>query len=211
MEPLVAEGEFSLAGLPLPRYAPLYEERVKFDVNDGVLDFKTKYRYSAGAAGNTTLTGLSAELKSPRLTKRGDKQPFFQAPYLLGIGHPLDQCLHLAEPLLQLGLARGPRCLACVREREEPGPGGAVAEPPAGAAAPAGHKDRAGGWRSTDTVKITDLRRAARAVRVNDSTFLWKFSTAHGSGGTLATRFSVDGKGAASAKGPLVSPRCSPT
>src|SRR5205085_5488712 len=62
MEPLAAEGEFSLAGLPLKRYAPLYEGRVKFDVNDGVLDLKTKYRYSAGSGGDTKLTGLSAEL-----------------------------------------------------------------------------------------------------------------------------------------------------
>jgi Domain of Unknown Function (DUF748) len=209
MEPLVVEGEFSLAGLPLKRYAPLYEERVKFDVNDGVLDFKTKYRYSAGAAGNTTLTGLSAELKSPRLTKRGDKQPFFVAPSLKLAGTNID----LAGREIVVGeVASAGGALAVVRDKDgNPDLARLMAEPPAGAAAAAAPPQApwkiALGKLALDgyTVKITDFatRRPARYALTKLDVSLEKMSTAHGSRGTLATRFGVDGKGSASAKGPL--------
>jgi outer membrane protein OmpA-like peptidoglycan-associated protein len=55
------------------------------------------------------------------------------------------------------------------------------------------------------TVKITDFatRRPARYALTKLDVSLEKMSTARGSRGTLATRFGVDGKGGASAKGPL--------
>jgi hypothetical protein len=208
MEPLAVEGEFSLAGLPLKRYAPLYEERVKFDVNDGVLDFKTKYRYSAGTAGNTILTSLSAELKSPRLTKRGDKQPFFVAPSLKLAGTNVD----LAGREIAVGeIASTGGALAVVRDKDgTPDLARLMAEPPAGAAAPGPPQAPwkiALGKLALDgyTVKITDFetRRPARYALTKLDLSLEKFSTARGSRGTLAARFGVDGKGSASAKGPL--------
>ncbi|HKA37045.1 MAG TPA: DUF748 domain-containing protein, partial [Thermoanaerobaculia bacterium] len=58
IEPLVLDGEFTMDGAPLKRYAPIYENAVRFDAVDGVLDFKTKYRFEEGEKGNTTLTGL---------------------------------------------------------------------------------------------------------------------------------------------------------
>src|SRR5206468_112863 len=61
------------------RYQPFYGELVAFDVDDGVLDLKSRYRFTTGTDANTTLSGLSAELASPRFTRRGEREPFFKA------------------------------------------------------------------------------------------------------------------------------------
>jgi hypothetical protein len=78
IEPAVVEGEFSLPEAPETLRAGLRERRAVRRPG-GVLDLNTKYRFEAGEKGNTTLTALRAEIRSPRLVERGEKEPFFQA------------------------------------------------------------------------------------------------------------------------------------
>ncbi len=207
IEPFILEGEVVAGGLSLKRYQPFLDTLVKFDVEDGVLDFKTKYRFATGANGGLALTALSAELRSPLLRKRGEKAEFFKAPFLA-----------LAETSLDLGkraasvgdLASAGGFLAVVREKNgdvdlaklmaEPAPG-APRQPPSAPWSVALGKLVFDGY----TVKIADSEpvRPARYTLTNVNLLLEKLYTARGSKGTLAARFGVNGKGVAAAKGPV--------
>jgi uncharacterized protein DUF748 len=205
MDPLVLEGEFSLGGLPLKRYRPFYEELVRFDVEDGVLDLASKYRFAQGPDGNTTLAGLSAKLTSLRVTKRGEKEPFFQAPSIVLAGTGLDMARREAT-LGEVTSAGG--SLAFVREKDgTPNLAGLMVESPA-EASPAPPRAP---WKLTlgrlaldgYTVKIQDKAtlRPARYSLTKLKLAAEDFSTAAGSKGKLALGFGVDGKGTALAKG----------
>jgi uncharacterized protein involved in outer membrane biogenesis len=207
LEPFALEGEFSAGGLPLRRYEPFFRDAVKFDIDDGVLDLTTKYRFATGANATTTLTGLSAELKSPRLTRRGEKSAFFRAP-----------SVRMAEISLDLGkreavvgdLASAGGFLAALREKNgdldltkllaEPSPGAARQQPSAPWSLALGRLALDG-----YTVKIEDRAtdQPARYSLTKVDLDLEKLSTARGSKGTLAARFGVNGRGVASAKGPV--------
>ncbi len=209
ISPFFLEGEFSLGGLQLKRYQPFYAGLVTFDVDDGVLDLKTKYRFATGEKAATSLTGLSAALKSPRLRKRGEKEPFFKAPSVTLAETALDLTKRNAA-VGEITSAGG--VLAVVRGKD-----GSVdlfklmAEPPAGAHP--GPPPPAEPWSATlgklafdgYTVKITDLEmvRPARYSLTKLNVALENASTERGAKATLAARFGVDGKGVASAKGPI--------
>ena len=207
LEPFVLEGEVSVAGLPLKRYQPFYETLAKFDVEDGVLGLKTKYRFATGANSATTLSGLSAELKSPLLRKRGEKVAFFKAP-----------SVRVAETSLDLGkrdatvgeLASAGGFLAVVRAKNGDvdilklmagPPPDAPRQPPSAPWSFLLGKLALDGY----TVKIADSEpvRPARYTLTKVNLLLERLSTARGAKAELAARFGVDGKGVASAKGPI--------
>ena len=207
LEPFALEGEFSAGGLPLKRYEPFYRDAVRFDIEDGVLDLKTKYRFASGSNGNTTLSGLSAELKSAVLKKRGEKGAFFRAPSITLAGTSLD----LGKREASVGeLASAGGVLAVTRGKDgntdiakllaEPAPGAARQPPPQPWSASLG-KLALDGY----TVKIEDhaTERPARYALTKVDLHLENLSTARGSKGTLSVRFGVDGKGVAAAKGPI--------
>jgi hypothetical protein len=52
LEPLSTEGQLSLTGLSLSRYAPLYQDLVRFEIKDGTLDFASAYRLGLGPTNN---------------------------------------------------------------------------------------------------------------------------------------------------------------
>ncbi len=207
IDPLAAQGEFAAGGLPLKRYEPFFSELVKFDVEDGVLDLKTRYRYAAGAVANTALEGLSAELKSPRFTRRGEKAPFFRAPSVTMTETALDLGKHGAV-VGELASAGG--ALAVVRDKDgNLDLAGLLAEPPASTP----RQPPSAAWTlflgklALDgyTVRVEDhaTERPARYTLTKVNLLLEKLSTARGSKGALAARFGVNGKGVASAKGPV--------
>ncbi len=207
MTPVGLEGEFAAAGLALERYQPFYTELVKFNVDRGTLDLKTRYRFTTGKDGNTTLSGLSAEVASPRLTWHGERQPFFQAKSLtLG-----ETALDLAKQEAAVGeLASAGGVLAVRRDKD----GNAditnlMADRPPGAPTRAA----AAPWKivfarfALDgyTVKVDDREpeRPARYAITKLNLELRNLSTERGARATLAARFGVDGRGVASAKGPV--------
>ena len=206
LAPLALEGEVGVAGLELRRYQPFYGDLVKFDVGDGVLGLKTRYRFTSGTGGNTTLTGLSADLARPRLTRHGEKQPFYQARSVALSETSLDLARHHAA-VGQLTSEGG--VLAVVRDKN----GNAditnlLAEPP-GAPPPVAHApwNVGVGRVALDgyTVKVDDHApdRRARYALTKLNLELRNLSTERGTKAALAARFGVDGRGVASAKGPV--------
>ncbi|HSB36770.1 MAG TPA: DUF748 domain-containing protein, partial [Thermoanaerobaculia bacterium] len=207
MEPFVLEGAFEIAGLPLKRYAPFYEDIVTFDVDDGTLDLGTKYRFSTGADANTTLTALSATLRSPRLRRRNAKEPFFKAPLVKMAGTSLD----LAKHGLALGeISSDGGLLAVVRGKD----GNAdLAELMARPSPDARPEPPSAPWNVTlgrlaldgYTVRIEDhaTGRPARYSLTKTGLSLENFSTANDAKGMLSVRFGINGRGTASAKGPV--------
>ena len=206
LEPLALEGTLSVGGVPLKRYTALLDEYAPIVMDDGVLALETRYRYATGKDANTTLSGLSVEVKTPRLRKKSEKEPFFRAASL----SIADTSLDLAKHTFVLGrLESAAGVLAVAREKDgnadllELVPGPAPGAPPAPSAP----------WDVTlkkvalheYTVKIDDrsLSRPARYALTKTDFVLEDLSTAKGSKGPLAVRFGVDGKGTASAKGSI--------
>lgn len=207
IDPLAAAGELTVAGVPLKRYQPVFDRMVRFDVEDGVFGLKTKYRYSTGANAVVRIEDLSAELKSPRLRRHGEKEPFFRAPSVTLSGTGVD--LGKREAVVgELASAQG--ALAVAREKDGTVDLAKLLAEPAGSAAPA---PPSAPWTvalaklALDgyTIKVDDreTRLPARYRLTSVNLALEKLSTARGSKGTLAVRFGVDGKGLASAKGPV--------
>ena len=205
MEPFAIEGTFSVEGVPLKRYTPLLDEFVPLALDDGVLALETRYRYATGKDANTTLSGLSVVVKTPRVRKKGEKEHFFKAASLA----IADMSLDLAKHTFVLGsLESAAGFLAIVREKD----GNAdllklVPEPPAGTPPPPPSRP----WDvmlkrvalSGYTVRMDDrsVNRPARYALTKTDLVLENFSAAQGWRGSLKARFGLDGRGTASAKG----------
>ena len=72
LEPLQSAGELSLEGLSLPKYAPLIQDLVRFEVKDGVVDGRAEYRFAlAGSNYLAAVTNAACSLKALRVTERG--------------------------------------------------------------------------------------------------------------------------------------------
>ena len=207
MEPLVLEGKVEIGGVPLKRYTPFYEKLLKFDIDDGVLDLATKYAYSTGSNANTTLTGLNAILKSPRLRKRDQKKPFFESPSIGISGGSLD----LGKHDLTFGeIESAGGVLAVVRDKDGNADLAALmAEPPPNASPepPSAPWSVALGKLALDryTVRIEDFAagRPARYSLTKTNISLENFSTTSDKRATLSVQFGINGKGTASAQGPV--------
>ncbi len=205
MEPLVVEGTLSAEGVPLKRYTTFLDEFIPVAIDDGFLALKTGYTFTTGKNANTTLTDLAISMKSPRVRKKAEKEPFFRAAAVELTGSSVD----LAKHTVVLGsLESGGGYLAVVREKD----GNAdllklVPERPAGAPPP----PPSAPWDvllkrvslSGYTVRMDDrsMARPARYALTKTDLVLENFSSAEGWKGSLTTRFGLDGRGAASAKG----------
>ncbi|HWC65984.1 MAG TPA: DUF748 domain-containing protein, partial [Thermoanaerobaculia bacterium] len=228
IDPLAVDGAFEIGGLPIRRYSPYFDKTVTFDVDDGVLDLAAKYRVSRGAKAETTLSGLTATLRSPRLRKRGEKKPFFEAPSV----KLTDTALDLGKREAVVGeLSSAGGLVAAVRDEKgdvditnlTPGPPpGAPSEtpperpsaappalpPPAGRPSPPSPAwSIALGRLSLDgyTIRVVDYApdRPARYTLTKTSVLLENVATTAGSRGKLAVSFGINGKGIASATGPV--------
>ena len=205
MGPAALAGTFSVDGVPLRRYATFLDEFIPVAVDGGVLALRTGYTFSTGKDANTTLSDLSIMVTSPRLRKRAEKEPFFKAATVAVAGSSLDVGRH-GFVLGSLTSTNG--FLAVVREKDgnadlmelapKPKPG----EPSPPPSAPWNvtlKKIDLRAW----TVKMDDRSwdHAARYSLTRADVLLENLSTLKGSRGTLAVKFGVDGKGAASARG----------
>ncbi|MGE5717988.1 MAG: DUF748 domain-containing protein, partial [Acidobacteriota bacterium] len=205
LRPLAVEGRLAADGIPLKRYSTLVEEYVPVSFDDGILGLKTRYRWTSGRDGDTTLSGLAVDVRSPRLRKKGEREPFFKAASLTIADTSVDFAGH-AFVLGSLESAAG--FLAVVREKDgradlakllPPPPGGTPAPPPS---APWDVLLKRAALRGY-TVRVDDRNagRPARYALTKTDLLLENLSTATDSKGALALTFGVDGKGVASARG----------
>ncbi len=83
VEPLWAEGLLEIQSVPLKKYAPYYQDRILFNLEEGQLNFSTRYRYVKGEKeADITLSALAILLKSLRLKKPEEKEDFLRIPLL---------------------------------------------------------------------------------------------------------------------------------
>ncbi len=83
IEPLWAEGKLEIKSVPLIKYSPYYQDRILFNLEEGRLDFSTRYRYAKGEREpEISLSSLSLLLNSLRLKREGEKEDFLRIPAL---------------------------------------------------------------------------------------------------------------------------------
>ena len=60
VEPLWAEGGLEIKSVPLKKYSPYYQDQILFNLEEGRLDFSTRYKYAKGEKEpEISLSGLS--------------------------------------------------------------------------------------------------------------------------------------------------------
>jgi len=83
VDPLVAEGGLEAKSVPLKKYSPYYQDQILFSLEEGRLDFSTRYRYAnGGKEPQISLSGLSVILNSFRLKRQDEKEDFLNIPAL---------------------------------------------------------------------------------------------------------------------------------
>ena len=83
LEPLSAEGGLEIRAVPLKKYSPYYQDQILFNLEDGRLDFSTRYKYVKGEKDpEITLSGLAVLLNSLRLKRQEEKEDFLKIPIL---------------------------------------------------------------------------------------------------------------------------------
>jgi len=83
IEPLWAEGRLEIKSVPLMKYSPYYQDQILFNLEEGRLDFSTRYKYAKGEKEpELSLSGLSVILNSLRLKRQDEREDFLKIPVL---------------------------------------------------------------------------------------------------------------------------------
>jgi len=71
LDPFRSEGELSFDGISLTNYAPLYQDLFRFEIKDGVIDFRSTYRYESSAAAHLlAVTNTTFALRALKVTEK---------------------------------------------------------------------------------------------------------------------------------------------
>lgn len=74
LDPLRSQGDLSLENITLNKYAPLYEDFIRFVVKDGSVDLKSTYHFELGASNRVAIiTNSSFALHSLKLAAPGNE------------------------------------------------------------------------------------------------------------------------------------------
>ncbi len=83
LEPLSAEGGLEIKSVPLKKYSPYYQDQILFNLEEGRLDFSTRYKYAKGEKEpEILLSDLSVILNALRLKRQDEKEDFLKIPIL---------------------------------------------------------------------------------------------------------------------------------
>lgn len=70
LDPLQSAGDLALEGLSIPKYSPLFQDLVKFEVKDGIVDGSMSYRFSmAGTNYIAAITNAAFSLRSLKVVE----------------------------------------------------------------------------------------------------------------------------------------------
>ena len=101
MDPLGAEGTLEIKSVPLKKYSPYYRDKILFDIEDGLLELSTRYKYLKGEKEpEVSLSGLSLLLSALRLKRQEENAEFLKIPNLSIKETELD----LAKKEIKVGL-----------------------------------------------------------------------------------------------------------
>jgi outer membrane protein OmpA-like peptidoglycan-associated protein len=98
LDPLRSEGEFSLDGVSLTKCAPLYQDLVRFEIKDGVINLHSTYRYERSpAAPLLAVTNTTFALKSLKVVEKDTGQTVAEAANFVVTGASVDGMARQAE------------------------------------------------------------------------------------------------------------------
>jgi hypothetical protein len=98
LNPFRSEGEFSLNGVSLTNYAPLYQDLVRFEIKDGVINLHSTYRYERSAATHLlAVTKTTFALESLKVADKDTGQTVAEAANFVVTGASVDAMARQAE------------------------------------------------------------------------------------------------------------------
>jgi hypothetical protein len=98
LDPLRSEGEFSIDGVSLTKCAPLYQDLVRFEIKDGVINLHSTYRYERSpAAPLLAVTNTTFALKSLKVVEKDTGQTVAEAANFVVTGASVDGMARQAE------------------------------------------------------------------------------------------------------------------
>ncbi len=98
LDPLRLEGEFSLENLALNKFAPLYQDLVRFTLEDGRVALQTAYQFSQSTSHPLAIvTNFNFQLHSLKISESGTTNSFAELGELAIAGLSIDALAHRAE------------------------------------------------------------------------------------------------------------------
>jgi hypothetical protein len=98
LDPLRSQGEFALQNITLTKYAPLYEDFVRFVVKDGTVDVGATYRFELSASNRVaSVTNAAFALHSFKLADPGSGTNIVELPEFAVSGASVDAMARTAE------------------------------------------------------------------------------------------------------------------
>ena len=98
LDPLRSQGDLWLANLSLNKYAPLYQDLVRFEIKDGIVDLRSTYRFEWSASNRVAaVTNGSFSLHSFKLAEPESNTDIVELPEFSVTGASLDVTARRAE------------------------------------------------------------------------------------------------------------------
>jgi hypothetical protein len=98
LDPIRSIGEFTLENIPLGKYAPVYQDMVRFDIRDGVVDVRASYDVAQGANGNVArLTNATVTVRSLKVAEAEAKDNALEVGQFTIAGFSADAFGRVAE------------------------------------------------------------------------------------------------------------------
>lgn len=98
LDPLRSEGDLSLENITLNKYAPLYEDFIRFVVKDGSVDLKSTYHFELGASNHVaSVTNTSFALHSLKIAEPGNETNLVELSEFMVSGTSVDVIARRAE------------------------------------------------------------------------------------------------------------------
>lgn len=98
LDPLRSHGAFSVENVSLAQYAPAYQDMVRFDIKDGVVDVRAEYevKWQDGLRA-AVVTNAAFRMHSLKLAGKGDPEPFASLDELAVTGASADAVARRVE------------------------------------------------------------------------------------------------------------------
>jgi len=98
LDPIRSEGELSLEGLSIPKYAPLFQDLVRFEIKDGLVNARSTYRFGISSS-NFVATASNAmfSLKSLKVGEHDSPENLVELDELTVKGVSADAMARTAE------------------------------------------------------------------------------------------------------------------